>query len=111
MAMHELGLAVELIAMAEERGGAARIQRLVVEIGALALVVPDALRFAFEVASHGTCAEGAILEVVEVPGRARCRGCGAAVTLDRPFGRCGCGGCDLAIESGSELRLREMEVM
>jgi hydrogenase nickel incorporation protein HypA/HybF len=61
-------------------------------------------------ATEGTVAEGAELEIVEIPGLATCRACGGSVTLDRPFGRCVCGGSDLEWLSGEELRIREMEV-
>ena len=43
-------------------------------------------------------------------GQARCRECGALMTLDRPFGRCGCGNSDLEWLAGAELRIKEMEV-
>ena len=64
----------------------------------------------FELACEGTPAEGAVLEIAEIPGRARCRACGATLALDRPYGRCGCGGRDLEWLSGEELMIREMEV-
>jgi hydrogenase nickel incorporation protein HypA/HybF len=33
------------------------------------------------------------------------------VTLERPFGRCGCGCTDLEWLSGEELKIKEMEVV
>src|SRR5258705_6654095 len=66
------------------------------EVGTVAAVLPDALRFCFALAAEDTVARGASLEIVETPGRARCRACGADVALDRPYGRCACGGSDLA---------------
>jgi hydrogenase nickel incorporation protein HypA/HybF len=53
---------------------------------------------------------GAALEIVEIPGLARCRACGSELALERPFGRCGCGGSDLEWLSGEELRVKEYEV-
>jgi hydrogenase nickel incorporation protein HypA/HybF len=41
---------------------------VVVEIGALAAVLPDALTFSFELASDGTSAAGAELSIVELAG-------------------------------------------
>jgi len=108
--MHELGIAQQIVEIAVEGSGGARIRRIVLEVGQLAAVLPEALRFCFEAASEGTEAEGAALEIVEVPGRARCRACGAELALARPFGRCGCGGTDLDWSSGEELRVRELEV-
>src|SRR6266850_1888484 len=80
------------------------------EVGKLAAVLPDALRFCFDLAAEETVARGARLEIVETPGRARCRGCGADVALDRPYGRCACGRSDLEWLSGEALRILEMEV-
>ena len=108
--MHELGIAQEVVGIAAEASRGARVTRIVLEVGKLAAVLPDALRFCFDMATEGTVAEGAELEIVEIPGLAACRACGGRVRLDRPFGRCGCGGSDLEWLSGEELRVREMEV-
>jgi hydrogenase nickel incorporation protein HypA/HybF len=108
--MHELGIAQQLVEIAAESSGGARIVRVVIEVGKLAAVLPDALQFCFQAASAGTPAEGAKLEIVEVPGVALCRACGGRVELSRPFGRCGCGGTDLDWQSGEELRIKALEV-
>ena len=83
--------------------------RVRVEIGQLAAVLPDALRFCFEICAQGTAVEGAELEILETPGRAVCEGCGGTVALSSPFGRCGCGGI-LRIVAGDELRVKDMEI-
>jgi hydrogenase nickel incorporation protein HypA/HybF len=108
--MHELGITQEIIAIVTEQSRGARVTRVVLEIGKLSMVLPDAVRFCFDLCSAGTVAEGALLEIIETPGRARCRACGAKVTLDRPFGRCACGGSDLEWLAGEELKIKEMEV-
>jgi hydrogenase nickel incorporation protein HypA/HybF len=109
--MHELGIAMRVVELAVESSGGARVGRIVLEVGKLATVLPDALRFCFDAAAEGTAAEGARLDIVEVPGVARCRGCGATFELLQPFGRCGCGGSDLDWVSGEELRIAELEVV
>ncbi|MGE0788292.1 MAG: hydrogenase maturation nickel metallochaperone HypA [Sandaracinaceae bacterium] len=109
--MHEMGIAMHLVDAVAARAEGARVVRVRVEIGKLAAVLPDALRFCFELACEGTSAAGAALEIDEVPGRARCRACGGEVALERPFGRCGCGCSDLDWLSGEELLIREMEVV
>ncbi len=110
--MHELAIAQELVNLACARGGdGARIVRVVVAVGKLSAVLPDALRFCFDEVTRETAAEGARLDIVETPGRARCRACGGAVELERPFGRCACGGTDLEWLSGEELELREVEAV
>jgi hydrogenase nickel incorporation protein HypA/HybF len=109
--MHELGIAMRVIELAVESSGGARVGRIVLEVGKLATVLPDALRFCFDAAAEGTPAEGARLEIVEVPGVGRCRACGGQVELLQAFGRCACGGSDLDWVSGDELRIKEMEVV
>jgi hydrogenase nickel incorporation protein HypA/HybF len=109
--MHELGIAQEIVAIVSEHAGQARVTRVVLEIGKLALVLPDAVRFCFDLCSEGTVVEGASLEIIETPGRARCRECGQFVTLEKPFGRCECGNTDLEWLAGEELRVKEIEVI
>jgi hydrogenase nickel incorporation protein HypA/HybF len=109
--MHELGLAQEIVEIACERSrDGARITRVVVAVGRLSVVLPDALRFCFDEVTRGTPAEGAELAILETPGLARCRACGASVELERPFGRCRCESTDLEWVSGDELEVREVEV-
>ena len=108
--MHEMGITLDILDIVRERAGDRRGRRVVIEIGKLSAVLPDAVRFCFDLAAEGTPAEGAVLEILEPPGRARCRACGNEVVLERPFGRCSCGSTDLEWISGEELKVREMEV-
>ena len=109
--MHELGIVQEILAIVSEHGKGAKVTRVVLEIGKLSAVLPDAVRFCFDLCSEDTVAEGAQLEIIETPGRARCRDCAAELTLERPFGRCGCGCSDLEWLAGEELRIKDMEVI
>jgi hydrogenase nickel incorporation protein HypA/HybF len=109
--MHELGITQEIIETVSERSRGARVTRVVLEIGKLSAVLPDAIRFCFDLCSEGTAAEGAQLDIIETPGKARCRQCAAEVTLDEPFGLCRCGSSDLEWLTGEELKIKEMEVV
>ncbi|HEX2678100.1 MAG TPA: hydrogenase maturation nickel metallochaperone HypA [Polyangiales bacterium] len=108
--MHELGVAMQVVDIVAQRANGARVKRVVVEVGALTAVLPDALRFCFDSATEGTVAEGATLEIIERLARAKCTSCAALLNLDRPFGRCECGCSELEWQSGDELRVFEMEV-
>jgi hydrogenase nickel incorporation protein HypA/HybF len=110
-AVHELGITQEVVAMADEAAAGRKVNRVVMEIGKLSGVLPDAVRFCFDLCAEGTAVAGAVLEIIEMPGRARCRMCGGEVSLERPFGRCVCGSSDLEWLAGDELRLRELEVV
>ncbi|HME19747.1 MAG TPA: hydrogenase maturation nickel metallochaperone HypA [Acetobacteraceae bacterium] len=107
--MHELGIAASVVDVCAEQAAGARVLRVRVEVGRLTAVLPDALRFVFDVCAHGTALEGAELEIVDIPGRARCEACGQTVALSEPYGLCACGGM-LRIVSGEELRVKDMEV-
>lgn len=108
--MHELGITQEVVAIAVAHAGGRRVKRVTLEVGKLTAVLPDALRFCFDLCTEGTAAEGATLEIIETPGRARCRACGAEVELEQPFGVCNCGTSDLEWLTGDELRVKELEV-
>lgn len=109
--MHEMAVTQEIVEILRERAGERKVRRVVIEIGKLSLILPDAVRFCFDLCAEGTPVEGATLEILEPAGRARCRDCGGEVALERPFGRCGCGSTDLDWISGEELKVREMEVI
>jgi hydrogenase nickel incorporation protein HypA/HybF len=109
--VHELSLTEEIIATLTEHSKGARVTRVVLEIGKLTAVLPDAIRFCFDACSAGTSMEGARLEIIETPGRGRCRQCGTELPLDEPYGQCPCGSTDLEWLAGEELKIKEMEVV
>jgi len=108
--MHELAIAEQVVRIAEAGAGGARVRRIVVHVGRLAAVVPDALRFCFEAAAADTTLEGARLEIVETPGRARCRRCNRKLELLDAWSSCECGSIDLEWVAGTELKVEELEV-
>lgn len=108
--MHEMSIVVGVVDAAVEHAGGGRVTRLVLEIGKLSTVLPDAVRFCFDLATEGTDVEGATLEILEVPGEARCRSCNGTVVLERPLGRCACGATDLEWVSGMGVKIVRMEV-
>lgn len=109
--MHELSLTASIVEACAERAGGARVGRVTVEIGRLTCVVPDALRFCFDLCAEGTSLEGSKLEIVEVRGRARCRDCGDELPLDDLLTPCGCGSHDLELLAGEDLRIKDMELI
>lgn len=108
--MHELALTQDLVSLIAEHCAGRRVTRVVLEVGRLSAVVPDAFRFCFELCAEGTPAEGAELDIIELPGRARCRDCAQEIALDSVFDRCPCGSLSLELLSGEQLQLREVEV-
>jgi hydrogenase nickel incorporation protein HypA/HybF len=108
--VHELALTEQVVEMVRERLGERRVVRVRLEIGRLAAVMPDAVRFCFDVCCRGTSLEGARLEIDEVPGRGACRSCGAEVQLADALPLCPCGSADLHVLDGDQLRIKEVEV-
>lgn len=109
--MHELSITQGIIEISEQHAGGRRVRGLVVEIGELSGVVPEAVEFAFEACSQGTLLEGARLNIVRIPGRGHCRTCTVDVPLTSLYDACPtCGEYGLTAVSGEEMRVREIEV-
>lgn len=113
-AMHEMALTesiVEIVAEEARRRRVARVRVVRLEIGVMAPVEPESLRFCFDAASRGTVAEGATLDILRLEGEGRCLDCGETAPLDGRFGPCpACGGPRVEMTSGDQLRIRELEV-
>lgn len=112
--MHELGICRSMIGVAldvlAERGIDRPASMLTVEIGRFTSVVPDALRFYFEILRAGTPLEDAALEIVSVPLRTHCPACDQEDQPDEPVLLCpSCGG-PVRIVSGRELRVVSIDV-
>lgn len=112
--MHEMSIAVSLIDLAAEearKAGAEVINRLEVEVGALAGVEVSALTFCFASASQSTPCQGAELEIINTPGRGRCLACGKTSDVDSLLSVCpACGAMGLEILQGQQLRLRSLSI-
>ncbi|MGE0713503.1 MAG: hydrogenase maturation nickel metallochaperone HypA [Planctomycetota bacterium] len=108
--MHELAVAREVLALVEEHARGRAVRRVVLEVGKLSGVVPDALRFALEALTADTPLASAVLELQEPAGRARCRRCAAEQELESPFAACACGSLELEWLGGRELRLAALEL-
>ncbi|MGW0183121.1 hydrogenase maturation nickel metallochaperone HypA [Nocardia sp. NPDC003345] len=108
--MHELAITQSVVDVVCEHAAGRRVHSVTVEVGALTAVVPEAVRFCFDLAAEGTLAEGASLDIRCVPGSARCRACGTGFPTGDLVPLCSCGSADIEIRSGRELRIRSMEV-
>jgi hydrogenase nickel incorporation protein HypA/HybF len=106
--MHEMSITQSIVDTIGERLGAAPVHRVRLEIGKLSGVVPDAVRFAFELVTTGTTLEGAVLEIDEPAGSARCRDCGAEFATAEVLPLCACGSADVAVLGGQQLRIRDV---
>lgn len=112
--MHETALCKGIVEAVKEQAAAHGFARATVvrlSIGALSHVEPEALVFAFDAAAAGTLAEGARLEIERPPGQAFCIHCEVQVNIAQRFDPCPqCGGHDLVVTGGEEMRIKELEV-
>ena len=108
--MHELAIAESVVDTVTQRLPGATVTCVHLEIGALSGVVPDSIRFCFDLATEGTPLAGAALEITEPPARCRCRACGAEFQPDTPIVLCPCGSADVAVLGGEELKILSVQV-
>lgn len=112
--MHEMSLCASLLQIIEEQAGLqnfTRVRQVRLEVGALAGVEIEALRFGFEVVMRDTLAHSASLEIIELPGLARCLNCKQPVEINKRIDACPrCQGYQLQITGGDQLRIKDLEV-
>jgi len=112
--MHEMALCEGVVGLIEDeaaRQAFRRVRTIVLEIGVLGHVAPEAMEFCFEAVSRGTLAEGATLVIERTPGAGWCLDCEKTVPLAERFGACPeCGRHHVQMTAGDELRVRELEV-
>ena len=112
--MHEMSLAENVLQIIEDAARTRDFQRVrtvVLEIGALSAVEPEAMRFCFDAVTRGSIVEGAQLEIIETPGAGRCTACGMTVALQEQYGLCPeCGSPRIEIVAGNRMRVKDLEV-
>ena len=113
--MHEMSIVEGIRTAIEESAranGFSRVTRVRLEIGRLAGVERAALDFAFDVVLRGSVAEGASLQIIDIPGRAACFDCGKTVEIEHRLDICpDCGGTRLLVRGGDEMRIKDLEVL
>lgn len=111
--MHETALMrnlLDIVERAARENGSPRVRTVHLRIGEMAGVNAEAMRFAFEVLSPGTAAEGATLACETVPLRIRCRRCGAQQRpRDFAFACGSCGSTEIEILGGREMEVDYIE--
>jgi len=112
--VHEMSLAesvLEIVRDAARSQGFSRVKTVWLEIGQLAGVEPEAMRFCFDVVTRETLADAARLEIVATPGQGWCMICGRPVPIAARFDACpDCGSYQVQPTGGMEMRVRELEV-
>ena len=112
--MHEMSLAEGVLQLIENAAREQRFDRVSavwLEIGELSGVEIEAMSFCFDVVTRDSIADGARLEIIALPGTGWCMKCAMTVPMAEVFGECPqCGGHQLQVTGGTEMRVKELEV-
>lgn len=116
--MHEMSLAEGILQIVENAAGAGtgpgnfgRVREVRLEIGALAGVEVEALRFCLDVVFRDSVAEGARLEIDTLPGQGFCLDCATSVQIQALYEACPrCGGYQVQATGGTEMRVKDLLV-
>ena len=112
--MHELSVCQALVGQLEgvsAANGGGRVERVKLRIGPLSGIEAALLRQAFPLASAGTIAEGAALDIEPSPVVVQCHDCGARSDAAPNRMLCAeCNGFRVRMVSGDELLLASVEL-
>lgn len=112
--MHEMSLCESVLQVLEDEASKqhfTKVKTVWLEIGAMSGVEIDAMRFCFDAVVGNSLADGAKLEIIEIPAEAWCLDCAQSVTIKQRFDACPlCGGYQLQVTRGDEMRIKELEV-
>jgi hydrogenase nickel incorporation protein HypA/HybF len=110
--VHELSMCEAIARKVVDRADGRPVARVVVRIGHLRQVVPDAMTFSWELLTASSELDGAELEIEHVPAVVECSACAATTTLTMPVLACAaCGSIDVSLRSGDELLLVSFETV
>ena len=109
--VHELSLCDAIVGTTMKHAEGRPVTQVTVRIGHLRQVVPDALRFGWELLTEPTELKGCELVIEQIPATVECRECHALTTLDMPILTCGtCGSFAVTLLSGEEFLIVSMEL-
>jgi hydrogenase nickel incorporation protein HypA/HybF len=112
--VHEMSIAESVLQIIEDKArsdGYAKVNAVWLEIGQLAGVETESLRFCFDVVARDTVARDARLEIIETAGQGWCMDCACNVAVTARYEPCpSCGSFQIEVTGGEEMRIKELEV-
>jgi len=115
LGMHELAIAQDIVKIAKEyaqRNRAKKILSVVIVVGKLSGVMPEALKFCLSICKKGTSLEDTQFRIEEIASFAQCNDCYTYFDLIKHEFCCpSCGKSNWKIISGKELFIKELEVI
>ncbi|MDA8259152.1 MAG: hydrogenase maturation nickel metallochaperone HypA [Betaproteobacteria bacterium] len=113
--MHEMSLAEGVLQLLEDAALKQEFSKVTVvwlEIGVLSGVEVEAMKFCFDAVTRDSVADGARLEIISLPGTGWCMECASTVPMPEAYGECPqCGSYQLQVTGGTEMRVKELEVV
>jgi hydrogenase nickel incorporation protein HypA/HybF len=112
--MHEISIARNLLELMHEQQRSqtfTRVKKAMVRVGALSGIDGAALRFAFDLMTKETCAEGCCLHIEPVAPAGKCNACGNKFEIKKYTFVCPmCDGRNITLLDGDQIVLSEIEV-
>lgn len=112
--MHEMGITQNIVSIVLEKAkesNAKKVTEVNLEIGALTQIVPDCIEFYFEIMTKDTIAQGAKLNIHDMPTKAKCLQCGNVFETPELDLTCPkCGNLFSQITGGKELAVTSIDV-
>ena len=111
--MHELSIAQSIVDIIDEtlNGEDKKLLEVAVRIGELVAVVPESLKFCYEVITENTKYAGSRLDIQILPLRSRCKNCRREFQIEKFNFICPhCASTELEVIQGQELNISHLEV-
>ncbi len=103
--------ALNLALQKAEEAKASKVHAIRLRVGEMSGVVADSLQFAFEALTPGTAAEGAKLEIEDVPAKFFCAKCNRDFIVQDHFPECpDCHEPSREMRAGRELEIASLEI-
>lgn len=113
--MHEMSVVNKIVKIAEKharQNNARKVTRLVLQIGELSSVIPDAVRFCYPVCIEETMLAEAALDIEIIPANGACKQCREAYNVIKHEYKCPkCDSEAWDLISGRELSIKEIEIL
>lgn len=108
--MHELAITQNVVDAVADHVGGRQVTAVYLRIGRLSGIVPDSVRFCYEMVTEGTTLAGSRLGIDERDGSAWCRDCQQQFPLAELIPLCPCGSANVEVISGRELSVASVEL-
>lgn len=112
--MHEMALCESVLNVLQAEAakqGFSKVTAVWLELGDLAAVEVNSFRFCFDVVIKHSLASDADLHIIHVSGEGWCFDCEQSVSIKQKYASCPlCGGYQLKITNGDQMRIKSLEV-